>query len=65
MDDIERIDPAQAYTDVTSGKGLLVCAYDSDEKFQANHLEGALSLRELQRIEGDLPRDQEIIFYCA
>jgi rhodanese-related sulfurtransferase len=65
VDDIERIDPVQAHAEVTRGNALLVCAYDSDEKFRNNQLEGALSLQDLQRIEGDLPRDREIIFYCA
>jgi hypothetical protein len=60
----ERIGPEQAKRDMENG-ALLVCAYDSDEKFQNNRLTGALSLAELQARESALPRDQEIIFYCA
>jgi rhodanese-related sulfurtransferase len=63
--EIERIDPSQARVDVAAGKALLVCAYDSPEKFQQNHLDGALSLQDLQKLEDQIPRDREIVFYCA
>ena len=63
--DIERIDPSQARAHVTTGDALLVCAYDSQEKFLKNHLGGALSLPDLQALEDQLPRSREIIFYCA
>jgi rhodanese-related sulfurtransferase len=63
--DIERIDPVQARAHVISGNALLVCAYDDQEKFRQNHLEGALSLQDLRAIEDELPRSREIIFYCA
>jgi hypothetical protein len=36
---VERIDPETAHDRVYSGKALLVCAYDSEEKFRENHLE--------------------------
>lgn len=63
--DIERIDARQARADVTKGDALLVCAYDSQEKFLKNHLGGALSLQDLQALEAELQRNREIIFYCA
>ena len=44
---IERIPPKQAHTHMQSdAKSLLVCAYDSEEQFQQNHLKGAISLSE-------------------
>ena len=61
---IEWIDPHQAHHSMESG-ALLVCAYDSEEKFRYNHLEGALSLAEFRSRISSLPRDQEVIFYCA
>ena len=61
---IDRIGPEQAKRDLTSG-AMLVCAYDSDEKFRKNHLEGANSLDELRARENSLPKDCELIFYCA
>ncbi len=63
--EIERIDPVQARAHMTTGNALLVCAYDSQEKFLHNQIAGALSLQELQAIENDIPRSREIIFYCA
>ncbi len=62
----ERISPEQAHADLKSKPdALLVCAYEGDKPFENNHLEGAISLGEFQSQAGSLPRDQEIIFYCA
>lgn len=44
---IERINPQQAHEHVQADANtMLVCAYDSQEKFAQNHLEGAISLEE-------------------
>jgi hypothetical protein len=48
-----------------SGKALLVCAYEADEKFQSMPLEGAESLHQFRQRLPDISKDQEIIFYCA
>jgi hypothetical protein len=48
-----------------SGDALLVCAYTSDERFKKNHLEGAISFNEFMSMKPSLPKDKEIIFYCA
>jgi len=62
----ERISPQQAHEQLESAPGaLLVCAYDSEAKFQQNHLEGAISLQEFKSQVEDIPKDREIIFYCA
>ena len=50
---------------IDSGAALLVCAYDTPEKFRRNHLQGALSLDQLRDREASLAKEQEIIFYCA
>lgn len=60
----ERISPQEAKRHLEAG-ALLVCAYDSQAKFQQNHLEGAISLDEFRTREESAPRDREIIFYCA
>ncbi len=65
MTDIVRITPQEARESVEAGRALLVCAYDSDEKFRAMRLEGAIPFRELASRLPSLPRDQEIVFYCA
>ena len=60
-----RISPQTAREQTTSGLALLVCAYDNEEKFNANHLEGAISFADLRTRFSTLPKDQKIIFYCA
>ncbi|MBM9605658.1 rhodanese-like domain-containing protein [Desulfopila inferna] len=64
MPKYDSIQVAEARRLVQSGDALLVCAYESEEKFKKNCLEGALSLQEFKEKEGEIPRDQEIIFYC-
>lgn len=54
----------QAHEDVEAGKALLVCAYESDEKFHNNALQAAISFNDLRQREDGLTKDQEIIFYC-
>ncbi len=60
-----RVSPREARINIDSGKPLLVCAYESDEKFQSMHLRGAISLNEFKSRLPRLSKDQEIIFYCA
>jgi len=63
---VERINPQQAHVHMQAdAKTLLVCAYDSEDKFQQNRLEGAISLPELASQADAIPKDREIIFYCA
>ncbi len=44
---------------------LLVCAYESDDEFRQNDLEGAISLNEFRKRQDSLPKDENIVFYCA
>lgn len=63
---VERISPQEARRHLESDSDtVLVCAYDSDEKFRGNHLEGALSLSEFQGRADSISKDWEVIFYCA
>ena len=61
----ERISPKEVRRKVQSGKALLVCAYDDEEKFRNMHLEGAISFQEFQSRLPSLSKDKEIVFYCA
>ncbi|MCC6906388.1 MAG: hypothetical protein IT430_00475 [Phycisphaerales bacterium] len=61
----ERIDVEQARQDVQSGQALLVCGYEEPEKFENNHLQGAISLQDFESQRDSVPKEQEIIFYCA
>jgi rhodanese-related sulfurtransferase len=63
-DQAPRISAEEAHEHVAQG-ALLVCAYDSQEKFEKYHLDGAISLSEFRSREHSLPENREIIFYCA
>jgi hypothetical protein len=60
-----RISVEDARKKVSEGAALLVCAYDDDEKFKNNHLEGAISLNDFRTKLPSLSTEQEIFFYCA
>jgi hypothetical protein len=62
---VPRVPPEEAYQKIKSGKALLVCAYDDEEKCKLIHLEGAIFLKELESKLPSLSKNQEIIFYCA
>jgi len=40
-----------------------VCAYDSAEKFEQNHLQGATSLDDFKAQLPNLSKDRDIVFY--
>ena len=65
MAKVERITPQAAHARVVAGQALLVCSYDDPARFAEIRLEGAISIQEFRARRGALPRDQEIIFYCA
>lgn len=48
-----------------AGEALLVCAYESAEQFDQNHIEGAMTWQMFESRLPELPKDQAIIFYCA
>jgi rhodanese-related sulfurtransferase len=61
----QRISARQAHDQAANAGALLVSAYDSQQKFEQNHLEGAISLDEFRSQVDSIPKDREIIFYCA
>ena len=65
MTEPNRISVADARQKVNEGAALLVCAYDDDEKFKNNHLQGAISLQDFRTKLPSLSTQQEIIFYCG
>ncbi len=65
MNEPKRVSAEEAYQRTISGKALLVCGYDDDARFRTMCLEGALSFKEFEARLPRLPKDQEIIFYCA
>ena len=64
-DQVVRISPQEAYAQVSSGKALLVCAYENEKTCSSIMLERAITLKEFQGRLAGLKKDQPIIFYCA
>ena len=65
MAEIERISVEEAKRKAGAKQALLVCAYDDDAKCRALGVDGSLSLTEFQKKAASLPKNQEIIFFCA
>jgi hypothetical protein len=60
-----RITPQEAYEKVQAGQAILVCGYEEEEKFRAMRLEMSISFAGFQAMLPSLPKESEIIFYCA
>jgi hypothetical protein len=63
--EVPRIDAAEARERTRSGRALLVCAYDDDQKCRSMLLAGAIPKSELERRGASLDATREIILYCA
>ena len=65
-EDIQWIEARDAHARLSlDPEALLVCAYDDPARFEQNRLEDALFLRDFEQRTASLPRDRDIIFYCA
>lgn len=62
---VERIDVGTARQIVTSGQGLLVCAYEDDAKCRKGRLESSMPFARFETMAATLPKSQQIIFYCG
>ena len=62
---VKRISAPEAKTLVHAGQALLVCAYDSEHKFEQYRLPEAISLRDFESQAASIPKDRHLIFYCA
>ena len=65
MAEIERIGVVDALTKVQAKAALLVCAYADESKWKGARLEGAIPLARLEARAANLPKSQELIFYCG
>ena len=65
MAEFTMISADETYQKTKSGKALLVCAYEDDDKFRKLRLEDAISLKDFESRLSKIPKGQEIIFYCA
>jgi len=64
MAEVTRIQAPDAREKILSGKALLICAYEDDANFTRYHLEGAIPYSSFKKMVAELPKDQELIFYC-
>lgn len=64
--DILRVTPKEVRRKQSSGPELLlVCAYDTEERFREMELEGAISWPSLKAKLPSVAKDREVVFYCA
>jgi hypothetical protein len=63
--DVERIGVSAARAKIAQGKALLVCGYEDDTKCRKGRLEGSIPFARFASMAQTLPKNQEIIFYCA
>ena len=65
MADVSRMSVEEVRSKVDAGRALLVCAYDDEQKCSKINLQGSINMAQLASRVATLPKDQEIIFYCA
>ncbi len=65
MSEPERVTAEEVYDKLKTGKVLLVCAYEDEEKFRKLQLQGAISFNTFKSRLSSLVKDQEIVFYCG
>jgi hypothetical protein len=65
MPEPKRVTAEEVHDKLKSGKALLVCAYEDEEKFKKLQLEGAISFNAFKSKLPSLSKDQEIVFYCG
>lgn len=63
MSSVALIEAHDALEHVKTNGALLICAYESDEKFHKLHLDGAIPLSEFQSLSDTMNKDKELIFY--
>ena len=57
------IEARDAFEHVKNNSALLICAYESDEKFHKLRLDGAIPLSEFKSLSATVAKDKELIFY--
>ena len=60
-----RLSAEEVYQAVKSSSAFLVCAYESDEKYERYKIDNSLPFSKFKDMLPGLPKTQEIIFYCA
>jgi hypothetical protein len=65
MAEVARIGVEEAHRKTKAGQALLVCAYEDEAKCRMFNLDGSMSLTSFESKVKSLPKNQEIVFYCA
>jgi hypothetical protein len=65
MSEPKRVTAEEVYDKLKSGKVLLVCAYEDEEKYRRLQLEGAISFNAFKSKLASISKGQEIVFYCG
>jgi hypothetical protein len=63
--DVQRVDVSTARKDTSEGKAVLVCGYEDDAKCRKARLAGSIPFAQFASMAASLPKNKEIIFYCA
>jgi hypothetical protein len=61
----KRIDAEKVRAAIAQNAALLVCAYDDAARAQKFRLPGTLSLEQFEARAAKLPKDYQVVFYCA
>ncbi len=66
-EEVPRISPQEVQNRIGEGKSILIVDARSADSYAQAHVAGAISvpLNEVASRLDDLPRDQEIVFYCT
>lgn len=65
MEEPVRVSPKEAREKTVSRSAKLICAYEEEQECKDLHLEGSVSLSEFKAEISSLPKESELIFYCA
>jgi hypothetical protein len=65
MAEATRIEVDDAYRQVVAEQALLICAYEDEAQCRQIPLQGSIPLTQLASRVPSLPKDTELIFYCA
>jgi predicted sulfurtransferase len=66
-DQVPRISPREVQNRIDGGEPILIVDSRSADSYAKSHIAGAISvpLNEVESRLAELPRDQEIVFYCT
>jgi len=65
MSEAPRISVEEAHRKTNAGEALLICAYEDESRCEPIHLEGSITMSDLNQRLPRLPKEQQLIFYCA